>query len=111
MFPARGEQEFVAPGETWSITLETFVPPPPERRFVRDVLKLFATTSFADFSFLEQEAVRGGPPLPKTEGYARNPLEELLANAAKGTTRGAKRKVDTGIWITAERILEVRRKK
>jgi len=37
-------------------------------------------------------------------------MEELLANAAVGTTRGTK-VVDVGTWTTEDRVLEVRRKK
>jgi len=97
----------VAPGKTWSKQLETFVP--DGRDSVRDVLKLIATTSPADFNFLRQEAVRGGSPLSKTRGRNRNPLEQLLANAAIGTTRGA-REVRVETWTTVDRVLEVRRK-
>jgi len=107
IYPRRGTEEFVAPGKTWSKQLETFVP--DGRDSVRDVLKLIATTSPADFNFLRQEAVRGGSPLSKTRGRNRNPLEQLLANAAIGTTRGA-REVRVETWTTVDRVLEVRRK-
>ena len=102
-----GAEEFVAPGKTWSKELETFVPDGYDS--VRDVLKLIATTSPADFRFLSQEAVRGGAPLSKSRGRNRNPLEQLLAHAAIGTTRGA-REVKVETWTTVDRVLEVRRK-
>ncbi|MFC1793254.1 caspase family protein [Planctomycetota bacterium] len=108
VYPARRSQEFIAPDRTWTKVLETFVP--EGRDSVRDILKVIATTSYADFSFLEQTAVRGGPRLATTRGKAANPLEDLLANAAVGTTRGTKL-VEVGSWTTTEQVLEVRRKK
>jgi hypothetical protein len=107
VYPAQGEQEFLAPGKTWSTQLDTFVP--PGRESVRDVLKLIATTNYVDFGFLRQGAVRGGPRLAMSRGRARNPLEELLANAATGTTRGVSQ-VEVKDWVTEHRILEVRRR-
>jgi hypothetical protein len=107
LYPVGGEREFVAPNHTWAKKLETFVA--PGRNSVRDVLKLIATTGYADFSFLKQGAVRGGPGLPQTRGRSRNPLEELLANAATGTTRGIKQ-VEVEDWTTVDRVLVVRRR-
>ena len=97
----------MAPNETWAVTLETFVPEGHDR--IRDILKVIATMNPADFNFLQQAAVRGGPPLPNTRGRSRNPLEQLLANAAMGTTRGTKR-VEVEDWTTVDRVLEVRRR-
>ena len=102
LYPERGAQEFVAPNKTWEKSLETYVP--SGRNSVRDVLKLIATTSYTDFNFLKKEAVRGGG------GNSRNPLEELLGNAAIGTTRGSRPTKVKG-WTTADRIFEVRAKK
>jgi hypothetical protein len=107
VYPWRGGQEFVAPGKSWRKQLEAYLPPGHDT--VRDVLKLIATTNYADFSFLQQAAVRGAPALTQTRGQARNPLEELLANAAMGTTRGA-RPVDLEDWVTVDKVLEVRRR-
>lgn len=107
LYPVRGAQEFVAPNKTWEKPLEAFVP--SGRKSVRDVLKLIATTSYTDFNFLKQEAVRGGGPLSPTHGNSRNPLEELLGNAAVGTTRGA-RPIEVKGWTTADRVFEVRTK-
>jgi len=76
---------------------------------VRDLLKLIATTNYADFGFLKQGPVPRGSPLPPTRGRPRNPLEELLANAAMGTTRGVKQ-VEVENWTTVDRVLEVRRR-
>lgn len=108
VYPARGAQEFVAPGKTWTKVLKTTLP--QGRDSVRDILKLIATTQYADFSFLEQAAVRGGQGLAATRGKAANPLEELLANAAVGTTRGVA-SVEVGSWTTVDKVLEVRQKK
>ncbi|MCK4858293.1 MAG: caspase family protein, partial [candidate division Zixibacteria bacterium] len=108
VYPERGAQEFIAPGKTWTKALYTFVP--DGRDSVRDILKVIATTAYADFSFLKQTAVRGGPRLAATRGKATNPLEDLLANAVVGTTRGI-RVVEVGSWTTADKVLEVRRRK
>ena len=108
VYPLRGGQEFIAPGKTWYKQLEAYLP--PGRDAVRDVLKLIATTNYADFGFLQQEAVRGAPILTQTRGHTRNPLEELLANAAMGTTRGT-RPVDLEDWVTVDKVLEVRGRK
>ncbi len=107
VYPARGAQEFVAPGKTVTLTLKTTLP--QGRASVRDILKIIATTRYADFSFLKQAAVRGGPRLALTRGTPANPLEELLANAAVGTTRGTV-VVEVGSWKTADKVLEVRRR-
>lgn len=108
VYPQRGVQEFIAPGKTWSTQLQAYLP--PGRDAVRDVLKLIATTSYADFSFLQQQAVRGAPALQQTRGHSRNPLEELLASASMGTTRGT-RPVDLEDWVTVDKVLEVRGRK
>ena len=106
VYPTQGQEEFIAPGKTWNKTLVSFAP--KDRDSVFDVLKLVATTSPSDFGFLQQDAVREAPPLPRVQYRGRNPLEQLLANAAIGTTRGvAIVKVED--WVTAERVLEVRR--
>ena len=108
VYSARGAQEFVAPDKTWTKVLKTTLP--GGRDSVRDILKVIATTGYADFSFLKQAAVRGGPRLAATRGKAANPLEELLANAAVGMTRGVGG-VEVGSWTTMDRVLEVRRRK
>ena len=107
VYPLLGQQEFVAPNKTWRKPLETWLP--EGRDFVRDLLKLIATTNYADFGFLKQGPVPRGSPLPPTRGRPRNPLEELLANAAMGTTRGVKQ-VEVENWTTVDRVLEVRRR-
>ena len=108
VYPRRGVQEFIAPGKTWSTQLQAYLP--PGRDAVRDVLKLIATTSYADFSFLQQQAVRGAPALQQTRGQPRNPLEVLLAGAAMVTTR-VTRPVDLEYWVTVDKVLEVRGRK
>lgn len=108
VYSASGAQEFTAPGKTWTKVLKTTLP--EGRDSVRDILKVIATTGYADFSFLKQAAVRGGPRLAATRGTAANPLEELLANAAVGTTRGVA-SVEVGSWTTMDKVLEVRQRK
>ena len=106
VYPAGSQQEFVAPGKTWEKQLETTLP--KGRDSVRDVLKLIATTRYADFSFLQQAAVRGGGPLARKGPVS--PLEELLANAGVGTTRSGVKRVEVGNWTTLDRVLEVHKK-
>jgi uncharacterized caspase-like protein len=108
VYSARGAQEVVAPGKTWTKVLKTTLP--AGRDSVRDILKVIATTGYADFSFLKQAAVRGGPRLAATRGKAANPLEELLANAAVGMTRGVASE-EVGSWTTMDKVLEVRQRK
>jgi hypothetical protein len=108
VYSARGAQEFVAPGKTLTKVLETYLP--GGRDSICDILKVIATTQYADFSSLKQTAVRGGPRLTVTRGEAPNHLEELLANAAIGTTRGVKI-IEVGNWTTLDRVLEVHRRK
>jgi uncharacterized caspase-like protein len=108
VYPAPGVQEFIAPAKTWNRVLKTTLP--EGRGSVRDILKVIVTTKYADFRFLKQGAVRGGPRLAATRGKAANPLEELLANAAVGMTRGIE-DVEVGSWTTLDRVLEVQRRK
>jgi len=76
-----------------------------------ETVKLFATTTEADFRFLEQEGVRsdgsGGPP--------RGPLQMLWETAAGGApVRDVKRKtlpVATDDWTTVVKPFIVRRAK
>lgn len=107
LFPKGGEQEFLAPGKTLTKNLRTLLP--PGRDHLRDVLKLIATTNYADFRFLQQPAVEGDQQLAQRRGKTANPLEELLAGAAMGTRR-AVAVVEVGNWATIDRVLEVRRK-
>ena len=81
---------------------------PPGHDVVRDVLKLFATTTPCRFEFLEQEAVRGTRGLPDVDERERNALEELMANAARGVSRSDDAP-PVQSWTTAELVLEVRR--
>jgi Caspase domain len=104
VYPRQGQEEFLAPGKAWSESLETFVP--EGRDSIRDVLKVFATTTPVNFSFLRQGAVRGAPGLKKGSGA---PLEELLSGAAIGTSRGTKLPVKVASWTTESGVIEVRR--
>jgi hypothetical protein len=105
VYPRTTSEEYIAPGRSWSIELEAYVP--EGSNVVRDVLKLFATSTPCDFRFLEQSPVRATAPAT-TRGRPRNPLEELLAGAALGATRGVRPK-EVGAWSTVERVFEVRR--
>ena len=107
VFPRGGEQEFMEPGKTLTKILRTTLP--DGRDSIRDVMKLVATTSYADFRFLKQPVVPGGQRLADTRGGPANPLEELLAGAAIGATRGVE-EVEVGNWSTVDQVLEVRRK-
>jgi uncharacterized caspase-like protein len=107
VFPRGGEQELMEPGKTLTKTLRTTLP--DGRDSIRDVLKLVATISYADFRFLKQPAVHGGQKLADTRGKPANPLEELLAGAAMGVTRGVE-EVEVGNWSTVDRVLEVKSK-
>jgi hypothetical protein len=109
VYPTGGQQTYVAPGKTWSLDVETFVP--LGRDSVVDILKAFATTAPADFSFLEQAAVRGERGLPRLRNRSRNPLEELLGSAALVSSVRQVKAVATGDWATAEQALGVGRKK
>jgi hypothetical protein len=106
VFPeAPGAEEILAPGGIWRSRLRTTLP--PNRQSVRDILKVFATVDPVDFSSLTQPAVRGG----ETRSLASNdPLTQLLANATMGTARGVSR-VRLDSWVTAQRVIGVRRKK
>ncbi len=106
ILPARGQQEFIAPNKRWNTTLKASLPKNEQK--MRDVLKLIATTEYADFSFLNQGPVTRGVTLKKSKGKSRNPLEELLANAAMGTTRGINQPTIKN-WKTINRVLNIYR--
>jgi len=103
VYPDNGEP--VAAGESITREFEMFVP--DDRDFVRDILRVIGTTKSSDFSFLELDAVKGGPPLSQTRGNS-NPLEQLYAQAGVGNTR-AMRRVPPKVWATRDFVIEVRR--
>jgi len=107
VYPRQGEEESLAPGKTWSESLDTFVP--EGRDSIRDVLKVFVTTTPVDFRFLRQEAVRGAPELETAPGKERDPLEQLLSGAAIGTTRGTRLQVNVANWTTKSGVVEIRK--
>jgi hypothetical protein len=107
LFPVGGEQEFIVPGLTLTRSFKATLS--EGQNVDRDVLKLFATTSYADFSVFEQPPVRGGVGVSRRRGQSPNPLEELLADASLGSKRGVER-VAVGGWATNDRIVEVRRR-
>jgi hypothetical protein len=69
---------------------------------VKDILKVFATSTHVDFSFLTQGAVRGN-----VRAAGNDPLSQLLAQAVRGVTRGVE-SVDLESWATTERVIRVR---
>ena len=92
----------IQPGEVYP---DKFTATLPEGRSLsHEFLKVFATAKPIDLTPLKQEAIRGG-------GQARgeaSPLEALLSNAARGTTRGLTPKtVPKGDWVTEQRSLVV----
>jgi hypothetical protein len=108
VFPENGAEEFMEPERALTKALKTGLP--KGRNSIRDVLKLIATTSYADFNFLRQAAVKGEQKLAIIRGKPTNPMEELLSAAVMGTTRGDNKNVNVGNWTTIERVLEVKRK-
>ncbi len=113
VWPEPGEaQEELAPGTTWSRErdLEAWLPEGVD--YTRDVLKIVATDVPCDFSFLQNDAVRGGIPHGEgARGEGPNPLEQLMAKAALGTraVRLIRRK-KAPKCTTLEKVFEVRRK-
>jgi hypothetical protein len=104
LYPQTTSEEFIAPGKSWSMELEAYLPQGSE--VVRDVLKLFATAAPCDFRFLQQSPVSASEA-STSRGRRRNPLEESLAAATLGTTRGV-RPTQVEAWGTVERVLEIR---
>jgi hypothetical protein len=111
VYPQQGEEDSVAPGKVWvSDTrdkLAAFLPEGMDQ--VRDVIKVIATTTSTDFSFLNMEAVRGGAAAQAGDARSRNPLEQLLANAATGQTRSGT-VVEARDWVTVDRVMHVRKR-
>lgn len=99
---AAGAEEILAPRASWTKKLKTTLP--PGRNEVKDILKVFATSTPVNFSFLTQEAVRG----PKVRAASKDPLSQLLDQAVRGTTRGVAT-VDVESWATTEAVIRVRR--
>ncbi len=107
VYPPAGAAEILAAGGQWSRRLNSFVP--EGRQSVKDVLKVFATTTPVDFRFLQKDPVRGGVMPDELTRGAATPLRQLLASVALGTTRNVSSAVPLGDWTTAEQIIEVRR--
>jgi Caspase domain len=102
VFPsAPGAQEILAKRGTWTKKLRTTLP--SGRNEVKDFIKVFATSTPVDFSFLTQGAVRGHVP-----AQSNDPLSQLLAQAVQGVSRGLAT-VDLESWATAESVIRVRR--
>jgi hypothetical protein len=101
VFPsAPGAQEILAKRGTWTKKLRTTLP--AGRNEVKDFIKVFATSTPVDFSFLTQTAVRGNGV------QSNDPLSQLLAQAVQGVSRGVAT-VDLESWATAESVIRVRR--
>ena len=98
---APGAEEILAPRGTWTKQLETTLP--DGRDEIKDILKVFATSAAVNFSFLTRGAVRGDVPADSND-----PLTQLLAQAARGVSRGIKG-VDTESWGTTMAVIRVRR--
>jgi hypothetical protein len=102
VFPsAPGAQEILAKRGTWTKKLRATLP--TGRDEVKDFIKVFATSTPVDFSFLTQAAVRGN-----VRAQSNDPLSQLLAQAVQGVSRGVAT-VDLESWATAEGIIRVRR--
>ncbi len=104
---APGAAELLPARSTWSKPIEMYLP--AGLKSVKDILKVFATTTKIDFYFLTQPAVRGEETrdLPQT---MNDPLGQLLANATLGMTRGGRRPAKLDSWATVQRVLEVKQK-
>lgn len=105
VYPENGMQLILPRGETLVLRLGTFVP--PARDSVTDVLKVFATASPLDFSFVEQQPLSRGER--ETTPVGSDPLEELVAEAALGA-RGPTDPVRLDLWTSAERVIRVVRR-
>lgn len=111
VFPKANGKDYLAPGHSLKKRLRAYLPEKLES--IRDVLKIIATTEPTDYHFLEQQPIRGAPSLKNVRGNHTSPLEELIASAALGTTRGvgvAANLVDPGNWVTLERTIKVIRR-
>jgi Caspase domain len=103
VYPPAGNQELLTKNvPEWSDQTVTFLP--AGRKRVRDTLKLVATTSPIDFTFLRQERIKGLPKDPKS---LENPLTRILGSAAYIERNVAPTTTNTDDWTTAERIVEV----
>ncbi|MCZ6915569.1 MAG: hypothetical protein O7I93_02230, partial [Gemmatimonadetes bacterium] len=91
-----GAAEVLPAGEEFEIEgIEFFVP--AGREEVKDVLKVFATSTPIDFNALTQPGIGS-----RGDGMT-DPLGQLLEQATLGKTRGAKRKkVNLGDWVTVQ---------
>ncbi len=107
IFPQEGRVELLPGGKTKAVAFEAYVPDGHES--VKDVLKVFATTTPVNFHNLIQPAILRRGEKREVPDDSNDPLSQLLRHAALGTTR-SDRSVDTNLWATVQRVLEVRRK-
>lgn len=107
VYPAvQGADEVLKPNVTLTRSFTTFVP--KGRSNVTDVLKVFASYKPVDLSPITQGRIRG-----LQEGVDLDPLEELLMDSmdeSRGVAPLLSKPVDLGTWITAQRVLVVKRK-
>jgi len=113
VFPKKGGKDFIAPGHTVKKRLRANLP--DKVNSIRDVLKIIATTDPTNYHFLEQQPVGNSSLSKNIRGYQNmlSPFEELIANAAIGTTRGqtvAKKSLNPGNWVTLERTIKIIRR-
>ena len=97
-----GASELLPAGAKLSKTFEATLA--AGQNSIKDILKVFATTRPVDFRFLTQPPVRGA----ETRDLPDDPFQQLLANAFLGT-RALTPVVPLTNWVTAQRVVEVRR--
>jgi hypothetical protein len=103
--PAVGGAQLLPAGQTRAIPLEVFVP--EGRTSVRDVLKVFAATTDIDLRPLTQPPIVARNPAARGP---RDPLHDLIAQAAVGTTRNSRTRVKLGDWVVEQRSLVVKQR-
>jgi hypothetical protein len=102
VYPPPGENQAVTPMEPW--TEKTNVAVPEGREKIRDFLKVIATQTPVDFSFVTQTGIRG---LPKDTEAKNDPLVQLIGDRAmiSRTVLPPKSRLDN--WATKTVTLEV----
>ena len=97
-----GASELLPAGQSVTRRFSAYVP--EDRTSVKDIIKVFATSTPVDFQALTQPGIRSASEVARA---AEHPLEQLLAQAALGTTRQV-RPIALGDWVTAQRAFTVR---
>ena len=99
----QGASELLPAGASVTRRFSAYVP--EDRTSVKDIIKVFATSTPVDFQALTQPGIRDASEVARA---ASHPLEQLLAQAALGTTRQV-RPIALGDWVTAQRAFTVTR--